>query len=136
MVYARRYADGTVLLHDPARELFRLGSRALAPDADTDAAAAANASLLGASKWGLFFHDGGDATRGRWSPTRYDAAACAVAFAEKVDRPSGRPRLYSTARSEIDARRPTASDAASRGGGRRHGLSRGDDDSIMPTLQR
>ena len=72
------YEGGSFLLHDPSGALFRgatATARGPAPPRDR---------LLGASKWGLFFHDGGDASRGVVVDEPYAAAKCHVAFAERL----------------------------------------------------
>ena len=72
------YEGGAFLLHDPSGALFRgatATARGPAPPRDR---------LLGASKWGLFFHDGGDASRGVVVDEPYAAAKCHVAFAERL----------------------------------------------------
>ena len=72
------YDQGLFRLHDPSGALFRgatAAARGPAPPRDR---------LLGASKWGLFFHDGEDASRGLVVDEPYATADCHVAFAERV----------------------------------------------------
>ena len=81
------YAGGRVLVHDPAGALFgaaRLDPAAAARDPPRRLDPGVGDAVFGASKWGLFFHDGADATRGAATAAPYASAACDVAFHERT----------------------------------------------------
>lgn len=72
------YEGSRFLLHDPTRSLFR------AARGDGASVEAGETLVLGASKWGLFYHDGEDATVGAITSAPFDVESCDVAFAERV----------------------------------------------------
>ena len=74
------YEARAFVVHDPAAALFR-GAVCDAPGACRDGAPP---RILGASKWGLFWHDGADATAAAATAEPYERRRCDRAFGERT----------------------------------------------------
>ncbi|KAH8047724.1 hypothetical protein JL721_12138 [Aureococcus anophagefferens] len=74
------YEGRAFVVHDPAAALFR-GAVCDAPGACRDGAPP---RILGASKWGLFWHDGADATAAAATAEPYERRRCDRAFGERT----------------------------------------------------
>ncbi|KAH8049094.1 hypothetical protein JL722_12094 [Aureococcus anophagefferens] len=74
------YEGRAFVVHDPAAALFR-SAVCDAPGACRDGAPP---RILGASKWGLFWHDGADATAAAATAEPYERRRCDRAFGERT----------------------------------------------------